>query len=194
MKIKVILLNSYQTLFCLIIILFVSISACWADYCQGWSEIAIKLLPDNSFAYIEIQPSEIQPNGVTAKKVIRHCPYRDKKGKIDYEQLIYELGTFSKEIWLNQKNRDIALKQLKLHYDSFIQESMNNNPLKEVININSAPLTKLVLLPRIGPVLAVKIVCYRKTHTSFKSIEEIKQIEGIGQGTFNAVRFYISVQ
>lgn len=164
-----------------------------AENCLGWTDTAVKLLPDSSFASIELQP-ENNNTSVTSKKRIRHCPYRDAKGKIDYEQLIYELGTFNKEIWLNKENREAALKLLKVHYNSFVKGSMKNNNINEMLNINTARLTDLVLLPRIGPVLAVKIACYRKTHTPFKSIEDIKQIEGIGQGTFNSVRHYISIR
>ena len=52
-------------------------------------------------------------------------------------------------------------------------------------------LTDLVRLPDIGPVIAVKIIEYRKAHVMFKDIDEIKKVEGIGQGVFNAIRHYI---
>ncbi|QTA80153.1 Helix-hairpin-helix motif-containing protein [Desulfonema limicola] len=176
-------------LFYLVTILLFLPKTAKSDNCLGWTDTAVKLLPDSSFALIEINPDE-----TAGKKIIRHCPYQDPKGKIDYEQLIYEIGSFNKEVWFNEENKETALKQLKIHYDDFIKNPANKNALDELININTAPLTKLVFLPRIGPVLAVKIACYRKTHPPFNSIEDIKQIEGIGQGTFNAVRHYISVR
>ena len=46
---------------------------------------------------------------------------------------------------------------------------------------------------RIGPVLAVKVVQYRKSHAGFGSLEEIMNVEGIGQGTFRAIRPYVRV-
>jgi len=190
MKIKLIQPDKkFFVLFYLIIILSFLSGTAKSENCLGWTDTAIKLLPDSSFALIEIKPDE-----TAAKKIIRHCPYQDAKGRIDYEQLIYEIGSFNKEIWVTQENSETALKQLKIHYDNFMKNPVNSNALNEIIDINTAPLTKLVFLPRIGPVLAVKIACYRKTNASFKSIEDIKQIEGIGQGTFDAVRHYISVR
>ena len=64
--------------------------------------------------------------------------------------------------------------------------------MQGTVDINRAGLTELVILPNIGPVIAVKIVEYRNMHGLFESIEDIKKVEGIGSGTFNAVRHYIS--
>jgi competence protein ComEA len=66
--------------------------------------------------------------------------------------------------------------------------------LRRPININRAKLTELVTLPRVGPVLAVRIVTYREAKFPFASIEQIKKVEGIGTATFNAIRFYITVK
>jgi len=59
-------------------------------------------------------------------------------------------------------------------------------------NINKAQLTELVALPQVGPVLAVKINEYSNTHNMYVTIEDIMKVEGIGPGTFNAIRHYIS--
>jgi DNA uptake protein ComE-like DNA-binding protein len=48
-----------------------------------------------------------------------------------------------------------------------------------------------VKLPQVGPVLAVKIAEYRDTHSSYFIIEDIKNVEGIGQAIFRAIRYYI---
>ena len=151
---------------------------------MGWTDKYISGLPDSSFAAVEKLP-----DGTLA----RRCPYRDAKGNIDPEQLIYVLGTFSEESWNNPEQKEIALKYLKMYYDNFLREAMKSG-IKEYLNINAAKLTELVLLPRIGPVLAVKIIRYRENISPFKFIEDIKKIEGIGQGTFNGLRHYIRVQ
>jgi competence ComEA-like helix-hairpin-helix protein len=150
--------------------------------CQGWTDLRIRLLPDSSFAVIEAKAGE----------KIRHCPHHDSNGKIDEEQLIYVLGTIDRETWLDSKNEEVAKKHLENHYDKFIAKVMKKG-LQDPVNINRAKLIELVALPQIGPVLAVKIVEYRTTRGLFETIEQIKNVEGIGSGTFNAVRHYITV-
>jgi len=65
--------------------------------------------------------------------------------------------------------------------------------LQRPININQTKLTELVALPRVGAVLAVRIVKYRESISSFATIEQIKRVDGIGTATFNAIKFYITV-
>lgn len=150
-------------------------------YCKDVKEIDVRFLSDDAFALIEKNKKG---------EKIRHCPHHDSGGKLDYEQVIYMLGVFDKEIWIDAKNKEDAKKHLEKHYDKFKSEMMKKE-LKEPVNINDAKLTELVRLPGIGPVVAVKITEYRKAHVLFKDIDEIKKVEGIGQGTFNGIRHYI---
>ena len=150
--------------------------------CQGWSDLTIRLLPNSSFVLVE--------SDETGKK-LRHCPHHDLNGKLDEEQLIYVLGTLERETWLDPKNKHAAKKHLENHYNKFITKIMKKE-LQGTVGINRAKLTELVALPRIGPVLAVRIVEYRNAHTRFETIEDIKKVEGIGRGTFNAIQYYIS--
>lgn len=61
------------------------------------------------------------------------------------------------------------------------------------ININKATLMELITLPGIGEATAVKIIEYRKTSGSFKTIEEIKNVPGIGDAKYNVIKEFISV-
>lgn len=61
------------------------------------------------------------------------------------------------------------------------------------VNINTASATELDQLPKIGPVLSERIVTYRNTNGKFRSIEEIKNVDGIGEGIFNSIKDYIVV-
>lgn len=63
-----------------------------------------------------------------------------------------------------------------------------------IVNINSAGLSELDLLPGIGPVYAQRIIDYRSSNGGFKSIEEIKNVKGIGDATFTKLKDYIVVQ
>ena len=149
--------------------------------CQGWSELTIRLLSDDCFAMVEIAEGGAK---------IKHCPHHDMNGELDEEQLIYVIGTFDGEEWLDEKNKMLAERHLKKHYNRYITR-IKREGLKETVNLNTAKLTELVRLPNIGPILAVKIVEYRNTHSRFESIDDIKKVEGIGYGTYNAIRHYI---
>ena len=61
------------------------------------------------------------------------------------------------------------------------------------ININKATQTELETLPGIGPSTALKIINYRKENGSFKNIEDIKNVSGIGETKFNNIKSLITV-
>ncbi len=55
------------------------------------------------------------------------------------------------------------------------------------VNINTATEAELMTLPGIGQSKAALIIQYRETHGGFSSIEEIKKIEGIKEGTYSKI-------
>jgi comEA protein len=61
------------------------------------------------------------------------------------------------------------------------------------ININTAPQSKLEELPGIGPVLARSIIDYRDKHGGFDSIEQIMDVDGIGEKKFAAMKDMITI-
>jgi len=61
------------------------------------------------------------------------------------------------------------------------------------VNINSATKEELDVLPGIGPVKAQAIVDYRKAHGPFKSVEDLKKVNGIGDATFDKIKGDLSV-
>ncbi|MGO2708112.1 MAG: ComEA family DNA-binding protein [Leuconostoc mesenteroides] len=63
----------------------------------------------------------------------------------------------------------------------------------EVINLNTATVVELQTLDGIGVKKAEQIIAYREEHGGFKSIEEIKQISGIGEKRFEALKDKVTV-
>jgi len=61
------------------------------------------------------------------------------------------------------------------------------------IDINTATAEQLTALPRIGPVMAGRIVAYRESHSPFREIEDIKRVKGIGDATFERLKGLITV-
>ncbi len=62
-----------------------------------------------------------------------------------------------------------------------------------LININTADESELMTLTGIGEGKARAIISYREEHGNFKSIEEIKNVSGIGDATFNKFKDSITV-
>lgn len=65
--------------------------------------------------------------------------------------------------------------------------------LPQKIDINRAEPWLLEALPGIGEVRAQAIVDYRNENGPFKRIEDLLQVKGIGEGTFEKIRDYITV-
>lgn len=62
------------------------------------------------------------------------------------------------------------------------------------ININAASLEELEKLPQIGPRIAGYIIAYRNSHGPFREIHEIKNVDKIGESTFNKIKDLITVE
>ena len=60
------------------------------------------------------------------------------------------------------------------------------------VNINTATKEELMMLDGVGEATAEKIIVYRQEHGSF-SIEEIKEVSGIGDKKYEAMKEFITV-
>ena len=56
-----------------------------------------------------------------------------------------------------------------------------------LLNINTATQEQLSELPGIGETLAARIVTYRNSNGSFRSVEQLLNVEGIGAGKLNTI-------
>ena len=62
------------------------------------------------------------------------------------------------------------------------------------ININTAGVKDLMTLSGVGRSLAEKIVKYRDEHGAFKKPEDLRRVEGVGNGVWEKNRARISVK
>lgn len=61
------------------------------------------------------------------------------------------------------------------------------------IDLNRASAAELASVPGLGETLADRIVLYRKTHGDFRSVEELRQVKGIGEKTLERIRQFLHV-
>lgn len=62
------------------------------------------------------------------------------------------------------------------------------------IDINTATLEEFETLPGIGPKTAQAILDYRQANGGFKSVEDLLNVKGIGEGTLAKIRDWVTVQ
>lgn len=77
--------------------------------------------------------------------------------------------------------------------EGVIVEDINSSK-KTLININTATQTELETLTGIGASTALKIINYRNENGKFKNIEEIKNVSGIGDAKYEAIKDNICVK
>lgn len=73
-------------------------------------------------------------------------------------------------------------------------DSIYASSYSDKININTANSNLLQSLPGIGPVLSERIIEYRSKNGFFSSIDDIKDVSGIGEKKFEGIKDLICVQ
>ena len=63
----------------------------------------------------------------------------------------------------------------------------------DLVDINTADQTELESLPGIGTAKAQAILDYRSIHGSFDSIEELLEVEGIGEKLLEKIQDYVII-
>ena len=72
-------------------------------------------------------------------------------------------------------------------------QAMSASSASSLINVNTANATELEEIPGIGPSLAQRIITYRAEQGSFKSIDELENVSGIGSKKIESMRAYVCV-
>jgi competence protein ComEA len=66
-------------------------------------------------------------------------------------------------------------------------------PAAASVNLNSATQAQLETLPGIGAATAKRIIEYRQKNGSFKKVEELMNVKGIGEKAFLKLKAHITV-
>lgn len=117
----------------------------------------------------------------------------DKKIEVkvnDYEYSV-PVGTTYKELKDEYKLDDSSnVADDVVLYDN--QEVLVDDA-SEKISINKATCEELITLPGIGPKTAKRIIEYRDTYGPFWTLEDIKNVKGIGDKKYAKLKEYITI-
>jgi competence protein ComEA len=62
-----------------------------------------------------------------------------------------------------------------------------------LVNLNTAAQAELETLPDVGPVTALAIVAWREEHGGFTSVDELLEVDGIGEVTLEKLTPYVTL-
>ncbi|WP_253269731.1 helix-hairpin-helix domain-containing protein [Pediococcus pentosaceus CGMCC 7049] len=71
--------------------------------------------------------------------------------------------------------------------------STTDSSTEKIVNINTASKAELLTLNGVGDKKAEQIINYREQQGEFKSIEDLKQVQGIGDKIFEGLQDAITV-
>ena len=74
---------------------------------------------------------------------------------------------------------------------AFADDTQTSAAPAGVVNINTADVAQLSLLPRVGQKAAQRIVDYRTAHGPFKKATDLMQVKGFGSKSFERLSAYI---
>ena len=94
------------------------------------------------------------------------------------------------KIFIPSKNEISKLQNHNTENSQIVTLKDNNST--NLVNINTADSNKLQTLPGIGPSKAKKIIEFREKN-QFKKIEELKNVDGIGEKTFESLKSLITI-
>ena len=153
-------------------------------------------LEENSRISDAISKAEGLKENADTKKI--NLAYKLEDGMKIYIPTIEESMNQNEQ---NQNESQSLMDQTSQYITSsseIIQDGQTNGTSEtktnEKININTATQTELETLPGIGPSTSLKIVNYRKENGKFKTIEDIKEVSGIGEVKYENIKDLICVE
>ncbi len=80
-----------------------------------------------------------------------------------------------------------TMQDRRIPADSRNYKAVNARQSVKVLDINSCDSASLEALPGLGPVLSARIIKYRKLLGGFASVEQLREVYGLSEETYNLV-------
>ncbi len=124
-----------------------------------------------------------------------------KKVKDEMVIIVYsydEVLNFTETKEKEEIEQEACINQNGITNDACIEDSTDDTSSSSVvisgkISLNTATLDELMMLPGIGEAKAEAIIKYREEVGAFQSIEELKEVNGIGDAIFDQIKESITI-
>lgn len=160
-------------------------------------EYAVEM-PENSFSQPEIEINEIV---VHVAGAVRNPGIYTLPENARVEDAIQKAG-IAENADANALNRAATLTDGQKIMVPFIESShtinqqennLDNFAIPGNINLNQATMVQLMELPGIGEVKANAIIQYRQKHGGFQTVDELLQVNGIGDAIYEQISNLVCV-
>lgn len=155
------------------------------------SDEAKKSAEEKEDIYVHISGEVKNPGVVKLKNGARLYEAVEKAGGITEEGDYDSVNLAS--VVADQQKVKIGNINDKKGDENFLDDGNVTIQSNNMININAANKSELETLPGIGAAIAQKILEYREENNGFKTIDEIKNVNRIGDKTFEMIKNLISV-
>ena len=118
---------------------------------------------------------------------------------VNSKEEIEKIKSDEKEEIICESRNNVCLNEEKIITNDITtnkkepDKNLNSEILNTFVNINKASKEELMTLNGIGESKAIKIIDYRNSHGNFKTIEEIKNVSGIGETIYAKIKENITV-
>jgi competence protein ComEA len=131
----------------------------------------------------QTQVEEPYPHRTGSKKIVE-TKKQDLQGKeIPYQQQ-------KKGVFMLKPNRFAFVALLA---GLILATAVSAAEVSGKVNLNTATAAQLELLPGVGPSLAGRILEHRKQNGSFKAVEDLLLVRGIGQASLERMKPYLAL-
>jgi competence protein ComEA len=125
--------------------------------------------------------------GLEDKEARTLINYRNKGGK-------FRMNSDIKKVYgLNEVRAEKLIHSVRFNSDTTVHAVMELSGQKTFLDLNHCDSASLVRLPGIGPVLSVRIIKYRKLLGGFARIDQLKEVYGLPEETYNMIKGKIYV-